>query len=188
MKRTLVAALALLSAACTPAEPPVDDDVAQVSSAPDSPPLTATADLIDAEGRNVGQVVLEQDEEEVDVRVRVEGLSPGTHAIHLHQVGTCTPPDFASAGGHFNPGGGEHGLENPRGPHNGDLLNIEVDESGAGSFELENDRVTLSEGPNAFLDADGAAVVIHAGPDDYLTGPTGEGGMARIACGVFARQ
>lgn len=186
MKRKLVAAVALLSAGCAAAQRTAEDTVAEVRAELGSEP-TATAELRDAQGRSVGRVVLEQEEDGVDVDVRVQGLPPGVHAIHLHQVGRCTPPDFLSSGGHFNPSVREHGLDNPQGPHDGDLRNIEVGPDGSGHFELENERVTLTGGPHPYLDADGAAVVIHAGPDDYRTGPTGEGGMARIACGVFGR-
>lgn len=182
MKRTMVAALAVLTAGCTAARQTAEETVEEVRSEMGTQP-TATANLIDAQGRSVGRVILEQEEDGVDVEVHVEGIAPGTHAIHLHQVGACTPPDFTSAGNHFNPSGREHGLENPRGPHDGDLRNIEVGPGGSGHFSLENERVTL----DSFLDSDGAAVIIHAGPDDYLTGPTGEGGHARIACGVFNR-
>lgn len=183
MKRTMVAALAVLAAGCTAASQTDEEAEAEVSEEP-AARSTAGATLVDAQGREVGRVVLTDSDGGLDVAVQVEGIAPGTHAIHLHQVGTCTPPDFMSSGGHFNPSGGQHGLENPEGPHDGDLRNIEVDESGSGRFELRNDRVTL----DAFLDADGAAIVIHAGPDDYRTGPTGEGGQARVACGVFERQ
>jgi len=184
MKRVLVVVLAALGAACGEAGEAAEDVAAEVG-AETAPVLRATASLIDTEGRSVGEVVLEERAGGVRAMVHVTGFAPGVHAIHLHQVGTCTPPDFMSTGGHFNPEGRQHGLENPEGPHAGDMLNIEVGESGEGHFELENERVTLSPGPNSIFDADGASVVIHAGPDDYRTGPTGEGGMARIACGVF---
>jgi superoxide dismutase, Cu-Zn family len=186
MKRTLVATLAALAAGCTAARQTAEETVAEVRSEMGSQP-TATANLIDAQGRSVGRVVLEQEEDGVDVEVHVQGLPPGAHGIHLHQVGTCTPPDFMSTAGHFNPSGREHGFENPRGPHDGDLRNIEVGPDGSGHFELENERVSLTTGPNPYLDADGGAIIIHRGPDDYRTGPTGEGGHDRIACGVFTR-
>jgi len=189
VKRTLVAALAVLAAGCA-AESEAGEE-AEVQAGAEagagggaaSAGATAAADLIDAQGRNVGRVVLTDAGGGLEVEVQVEGIPPGEHAIHLHQVGACTPPDFLSTGGHFNPSGRTHGLENPEGPHDGDMRNIEVDASGSGRFALENERVTL----DAFLDADGGSVIIHAGPDDYRTGPTGEGGQARIVCGVFDR-
>ncbi len=187
MKSALIASLAVLTAGCAAEQRTAEDAVAEVRSEVGSNP-TATADLLDAQGRDVGRVVLEQEEDGVDLEVRVQGLAPGLHAIHLHQMGSCTPPDFMSSGGHFNPSGREHGLDNPRGPHDGDMRNIEVGADGSGHFELENERVTLTGGPTALLDDDGAAVVIHAGPDDYRTGPVGEGGMNRVACGVFEKS
>lgn len=189
MKRTtLVAAVAALTAGCS--ADPRSEAVAEVPaadaelSAP-APRITATAPLVDARGANVGQVVLTRRDDGVGVSVHVQGLPAGEHAIHLHQVGSCTPPDFLSSGGHFNPSGRAHGLENPEGPHDGDLRNITLGEDGSGHFELRAEGVSLADGPTPLLDADGAAVVIHAGPDDYRTGPTGERGMERIACASF---
>src|SRR5690606_11945130 len=100
------------------------------------------------------------------------------------ETGECTPPDFTSAGGHFNPTAAQHGLENPDGPHAGDMPNIEVGADGTASVTVENDRITLSEGPNSILDADGSALMIHASADDNVSDPAGNAG-ARIACGVI---
>ena len=146
----------------------------------------ASAELRDATGRTVGAARLEQVGGGVHLVLTVSGLPPGVHAVHLHTVGRCEPPDFASAGGHFNPGKRQHGLENPQGPHAGDLPNVTVDADGTGRLETVTERVTLGAGPTSLFDADGSALVVHAGPDDFKTDPTGNAG-ARIACGVVVR-
>lgn len=147
---------------------------------------TATADIRDAQGRSVATATLVQDDDGVEIAILATALPPGVHGIHLHTTGTCTPPDFTSAGGHFAPSDRRHGFENPDGPHAGDLPNIDVASNGTGAFALENERVTLTPGPASLFDADGTAIVIHAGPDDYRTDPAGDSG-ARIACGVVTR-
>jgi Cu-Zn family superoxide dismutase len=120
------------------------------------------------------------------IRVKVEaaGLRPGTYGAHVHMTGRCDPPDFASAGPHWNPTGQQHGKNNPRGMHKGDLPNLFVGTDGRGSFETTVPRTSLTGGATPLLDSDGASVVVHAAPDDYRTDPSGNSG-ARIACGVL---
>jgi Cu-Zn family superoxide dismutase len=117
--------------------------------------------------------------------VVVNNLPPGKHGFHIHAVGKCDPPDFQSAGGHFNPFGKKHGLKNPEGPHAGDLPNLEVGPDGKGKLETTVGGLTLGkEGLATLFGSNGTAVVIHAGPDDEKTDPAGNSG-ARIACGVI---
>jgi len=144
----------------------------------------ATADLRTAEGVLVARARVSEAGDGVVVHVEAAGLPRGTYAAHIHMVGRCDPPGFDSAGAHWNPEGRQHGSRNPQGPHLGDLpnLTVGVDDRGLVRFRLAG--VTLSGGARAVLDADGAAIVIHAGPDDYRTDPTGNSG-ARIACGVL---
>jgi Cu-Zn family superoxide dismutase len=146
---------------------------------------TARAELLDAEGRSVGTVMLEQNGATTELMVHANDLPPGVHGIHIHETGRCAPPEFTSAGGHFNPHGRDHGFDNPEGYHAGDLQNIQVGSNGEGNFQLDA-GVPLVGDDDAILDADGAAVVVHAGADDYRTDPAGDSG-ARIACGIIVR-
>ncbi len=146
----------------------------------------ARVELLDATGRAVGTARLEQVGAVVHIVLALTGMPPGVHAVHIHAVGRCDPPDFASAGGHFNPGRRQHGLQNPQGPHAGDLPNISIDADGTGRLETVAERVTLASGPTSLFDADGSALVVHAGPDDFKTDPAGNAG-ARIACGVIVK-
>lgn len=124
----------------------------------------------------------------VDVFIRVEGLAEeaGKHAVHIHETGSCTP--CSDAGGHFDPG--PHGHTNPDGNHpfhSGDLVNIEVNDSGDGELITMTSRITLSPGPLSIFDTDGASLIIHVDPDTYCPGgeEAGCAGGARLACGIF---
>jgi Cu-Zn family superoxide dismutase len=120
------------------------------------------------------------------VNVHVNGISAGLHGIHIHAVGACSP-DFLASGGHHNPLGATHGLDSPTGAHAGDLPNLVVNEAGVGHLDATSDRASLSNGPTTIFDDDGSALIIHAGPDDQVTNPTGNSG-GRIACGVIVAE
>ncbi len=145
----------------------------------------ATASFVDATGATVGWARLVEDATgRVHVSIHVKGLSPGLHGVHIHAVGACAP-SFAAAGGHYNPLAHQHGLENPDGPHAGDLPNLVVNEAGVGHLDATTDRVTISPGTATLFDATGSAFIIHANPDDQLTDATNGGSGGRIACGVI---
>jgi len=150
-------------------------------AAPDGP-RTARAALIDRQGAEMGTVVLRETLYGVLLELDLEGLPPGAHAFHVHETGICDPP-FASAGGHFAPRGMAHGFLSPGGHHAGDMPNIHVLASGALTTEIFNSALALDD---ALFDADGAAIVIHRGGDDYRSQPAGAAGP-RIACGVIER-
>jgi Cu-Zn family superoxide dismutase len=143
----------------------------------------AGAALVGADGQSMAEAHVIQVRGLLRVELEAAGLRPGTYGAHIHAVGRCDPPGFESAGPHWNPGGRRHGSENPQGPHQGDLPNLEVDAEGRGLIIFAVENASL-RGANPLLDADGAAVVIHAGTDDYRTDPSGNSG-ARIACGVL---
>lgn len=139
----------------------------------------------DPGGRLMANATVSEQSGGVRVRVEAAGLMAGTYAVHLHQTGLCDTPDFQSAGPHWNPTGRQHGRLNPMGPHLGDLPNLTVGTDGAGSVEFVVAGAALRGGARALLNSDGASVVVHAGPDDYRTDPSGNSG-ARLACGVVA--
>jgi superoxide dismutase, Cu-Zn family len=145
---------------------------------------SATASLKDASGNEVGRATLTETSSGLLIRLDLTDTPSGEHALHFHAVGKCEPPDFKSAGPHFNPGEAKHGIENPEGPHAGDMPNLHVPADGRLSLEVLNPAVTLS-GKSKLLDDDGAALVIHAAADDYRTDPAGNAGD-RIACGIIA--
>lgn len=154
--------------------------LAAAATAQAGPGDAASAAMMSPEGEPLGSVELTQKANGTAVVAKLKGLPEGTHAFHVHEIGKCNPP-FDSAGGHFNPSFANHGFDSPGGPHAGDLPNIYVPASGELTFEMFNTRLEVSD---TLLDADGAAIVIHEGPDDYETDPAGAAG-ARIACGVL---
>jgi superoxide dismutase, Cu-Zn family len=159
-----------------------------VSGASHAETAAATAQMRDRDGKPVGEVRLAQMARGVVIRVEMQGLPPGWHAMHIHAVGKCEPP-FATAGGHFNPTNRKHGFET-EGSHAGDLPNIFADGKGVAKSEMTVDRVSLvndPDKPEGFLfGPSGTAIVVHASRDDYKTDPAGNSGD-RIACGVIAR-
>jgi superoxide dismutase, Cu-Zn family len=125
----------------------------------------------------------------VDVTVTASGLKPGLHGVHLHAVGKCEP-DFAAAGGHFDPGPAGNPDPDANHPfHMGDIPNLQVGADGRGSLKGVTTRVTISDGPLSIFDADGTAIIIHGNPDQGITGEpkSGVSGGPRIACGVFSK-
>lgn len=151
--------------------------------------LHASATFVDATGTTVGWARLVEDAAGVvHVNVHVKGLIPGLHGIHIHAIGVCSPT-FAAAGGHYNPLGHQHGLDNPAGPHAGDLPNLTVNADGVGHLNGTTNQVTLSAGPTTLFDTTAAAVgsafIIHANEDNQVTNADNGGSGARIACAVI---
>jgi Cu-Zn family superoxide dismutase len=152
----------------------------------DEPQGGAPMPLLNASGQSIGTVRAWQTAGGVTFRIDASGLPHGIHGIHVHSVGRCDPPDFASAGPHWNPAARKHGFDNPAGPHAGDLPNVEIAANGVLTTAVTLPGANLRGTGNAgmLLDADGAALVIHANADDYVTDPSGNSGT-RIACAVI---
>jgi Cu-Zn family superoxide dismutase len=171
--RVLALAMTLGLAACVTAEQQTSE---QASSSANSAPTSFSIKGPNGEPR--GFATSFGDGTRTNISVQAEGLSPGVHGIHLHEVGRCDGPGFQTAGGHWNPHSRLHGRDNPQGAHLGDLPNLDVGADGRGSAEF------TIEG--SLADADGTSLVIHAKPDDYKTDPSGNSGD-RIACAVLTR-
>lgn len=192
MKRVsfLTAAVLVLGACDSGADMPADDEgmalpEAEAGVTPEAPIDEVTVDLLDGQGENVGVARLTQDGEGVQVAVRVTGLQPGEHGFHVHETGSCELPDFTSAGGHFSPLDRQHGTENPQGSHAGDMPNIRAGEDGTADTTFVYTGITMrADAETSIFREGGTALVVHEGPDDYMTDPSGDAG-SRVACGVI---
>jgi Cu-Zn family superoxide dismutase len=145
-----------------------------------------TVKIKDAQGKDLGAVTIKPVGKGVSLKLDLHGLSPGVHAIHFHEKAKCDPPDFKSAGPHFNPDAKKHGLENPEGAHAGDMLNFTADAKGKVKSTIVNKSVTLGEDARSLYSNGGTALVIHADADDMKSDPAGNAG-GRIACGVIEK-
>lgn len=184
-----LAILALIATACGSGARPAGPAATPYAEAPSV--VRAQAGLKDAKGSTVGFAEFIEVRSGVQLTLKVLSLPPGKHGLHIHAVGKCEPgregqPDFATAGGHFNPAGKQHGTKNPQGPHAGDFPNFEVGPDGKGELLAFNPHLSLNPGASQSLLKDPTAIVIHEKEDDEKTDPTGNSGN-RIACGVIAR-
>lgn len=145
----------------------------------------AQAELKGIDGREAGSIKMIETTAGVLLRIKLKGLTPGPHGLHIHSIGKCEG-DFASAGAIYNPLGAKHGYLNDEGPMVGDLPNIFVGPTGEVEVELVSPFVTLNrEAEETIFDADGTAFVVFEKADDYISEADGNAG-ARIACGPIA--
>jgi superoxide dismutase, Cu-Zn family len=142
--------------------------------------------MTSADGKDVGTISLTEKKGGVDFKLDLMNLSPGEHAIHVHQNPKCDPPTYASSGFHLNPNGKMHGMKNPDGPHDGDIpVNLKVSSDGTDKSSFVVKTLSLDPAaPNSVFANGGTSIIIHASADDMETDPGGNSGP-RIACGII---
>jgi len=147
----------------------------------------AVAKMSGLDGSALGTVDFAQTAHGVLITFDLHGLPPGAHGIHVHTSGNCDAKvKFTSAGPHYSPEPKVHGFMSKGGPHPGDLPNQWAAADGTLRASTVTNQFSLGNGKKSIFDRDGAAIIVHAKGDDYMSQPSGNSGD-RIACGVIVR-
>lgn len=140
----------------------------------------ARADLRDAESKVVARAYIGETPEGVLVDFFVNGLPPGSHAVHIHETGACDPPGFMSASAHVPRLGKKDGSLVP----NWDIGRLTVGPDGKGSAQFVAPRLKIKGlGPTALLREGGTALVVHPESGDQAE----SAGPSARACGPIVR-
>ncbi|TKD10261.1 superoxide dismutase family protein [Polyangium fumosum] len=146
----------------------------------------ATAEIMPSAGQNVmGLAVFTAENGQVELTLQLNGLTPGVHAVHIHEMPDCGM-NGNNAMGHWNPTNEAHGKWGTPPFHRGDIGNVTADATGKASLSFRTDLWTLGEEASS-TDVLNHAFMVHADPDDFTTQPTGNAG-ARVGCGVIKRN
>ncbi len=147
------------------------------------PSRQAIATIGSASGSDLtGTAIFTQGGDTTTLTVEIQNVSPGVHAVHIHEKGDCSSPDGTSAGGHWNPTNVPHGKWGEGEFHLGDIGNVTVGADGTGKIELTTNLWEMGTGSD--LDIVGRGIIVHAGVDDFTSQPSGAAG-ARIGCGAI---
>jgi len=190
--KTGIFTAALLAALCAVPAAHAGDAAGRAMIAPAPAPSPAenvaessrsfTAKMTGSDAKDIGTVRLTETPHGLLLSVDLKDLPPGWRALHIHGAGDCSDhaDHFMKAGGHAAAEGQEHGFLSDKGPHKGDLPNIFVTADGTAKAEFYTNLIAVAD----LTDADGAAMMIHAEKDDYISAPAGNAGT-RLACGVI---
>jgi Cu-Zn family superoxide dismutase len=154
---------------------------APVEPAPPPAPMTATAELKSVkDDASMGTITFtKRDDGKIVIEGTFSGLKKkGTHALYIHEKGDCSKKG-ANVGGHLNPTKAKHGPPSSGNRHAGDFGNVTADDTGAATFTMETDSVTMDDIGRADTIVN-RAIVLHEKKDSK----SGNAGKP-LACGVI---